>query len=39
MLLTEGVLGLRPGRGVGVIPEAEPRECLTPVMDDTRAPQ
>lgn len=39
MLLTGRMLGLRPGRGVGVTPGAEPSECLTPVIDDTRAPE
>lgn len=39
MLLAGRMLGLRPGRGVGVASEAEPSECLTPVIDDTPAPE
>lgn len=39
MLLTGRMLGLKPGRVVGVTSEAEPSECLTPVIDDSRAPE
>lgn len=39
MLLAGRVLGLRPGEGVGITPEAEPSEYLTPVIDETHAPE